>query len=107
LAAITIGIVLLIRWWTTPYVLTGTYPNGVRAWEQWERRTVSGKIEHLATVRYYTSGQKSFEYRDGMKTYWSPAGVPIDVEEWPQHFWEDSPEVVEQDSHSRRPWPFQ
>jgi hypothetical protein len=45
-----------------PYVLTGTYPNGVRAWEQWNRRRLDGKLERIATIRYYRNGQKSYEY---------------------------------------------
>ena len=81
---------LLLNYWTRPYCITGTYSNGVRAWEQWEVRTLTMKIAHVKTVRYYSSGEKMMVVRNRYKTrgdgvhlttigeaYWSPTGEQI------------------------------
>lgn len=94
--------------WTRPYVLTGSYPNGQRAWEQWERRTLSGQIEHVRTIRWYPNGQKAYDVRNAdaitqMKSYWSPEGNPIaDPNEWWKEYSSYLPERP-QDPGSKRP----
>jgi hypothetical protein len=95
----------IAQWWFQPYVLTGSYSNGVRAWEQWNRRTISGRLTRLAMIRYYASGQKAYEYRDGKERYWSHAGEPIDRDTFWKHHAEDSL-IQPQDKDSRHPWPY-
>jgi hypothetical protein len=110
LIAITVISALLgmaVQWWRKPYVLFGTYSNGVRAWEQTERRTFDGRTEWLSTTRYYPNGRKSFESHsiDGVRRYWSPAGDPVSGEEWWQTSYPALVPVPDRDPTSRRPWP--
>ena len=91
-----------VRWWTRPYAMTGTYPNGVRAWEQWERRTLTLKLQHLKTVRFYSNGQRGYEYADGETSCWSPDGQPVSEEEWLEYSSEDLATEVK-DDQSQRP----
>jgi hypothetical protein len=66
---------LVVRWTTKPFVAVGKYRNGTIAWEMWQRRTITGKIIHLRTVRYYTNGRKSYEYSAATgERFWSPDG---------------------------------
>jgi hypothetical protein len=97
-----------VRWWFQPYSLTGSYPNGVRAWEQWHRRTLRYGLHHIATIRYYPNGQKAYEiYRsDDVKRYWSRAGEAIDQVTFYQQ--RDIGELLEfsRDPQSDFPWPY-
>ena len=97
-----VAIAMLLRWWTQPYAITGSYPSGTRAWEQWERRTVTGQIEHIKTVRFYRNGRKSYELSNGIKHYWSPNGRAIIEKEWYSHFLAEGGEMP-QDPSSKRP----
>jgi hypothetical protein len=97
----TIALALLIGWWTRPFVLAGTFPNGAIAWQQWERRTLSLNYEHIKTVRFYPSGQKSFEFTDGKKTYWSPEGKEISASRW-WGLYTDLPEAIDDPGNE---WP--
>lgn len=106
IACVAIGISAYV--WTRPYVLTGSYPNGQPAWEQWERRTLSGRIEHVRTVRWYPNGQKAFEgwsVDSGARIYWAPDGAKIDdPRRWAQkHAHRLLPERP-QDPESKRPF---
>jgi hypothetical protein len=100
-------IAITIQWWTKPYVLTGTYPNGIRAWEQWNRRTLDWRLERIATIRYYRNGQQSYEYRlsTDQALFWTPDGKPTSSEEFWNHFTAEWP-VPERDLDSQHPWPF-
>ena len=71
-----------IDWWTRPFVHYGYYANGARALEQWERRTVHLKYEHIRTIRYYSNGQKAMEYANGKTVCWSPQGERISEQQW-------------------------
>lgn len=108
-AAACIFVGLAVHVWTRPYVLIGSYSNGQRAWEQWERRKLSGQIEHVRTVRWYPDGQKAFEVRNASakaptKYYWSPAGEKIaDPNQWWKEYSSSLPERP-QDPGSTRPF---
>ena len=72
---------LMFSWWTRPYSLTGSYANGQRAWEQWERRTLTLGIQHVKTIRWFPDGTLTFESRvspNDTKTYYAPNGDVID-----------------------------
>ena len=108
LAVLFFGLVLgvVVQWWTRPYVLTGSYANGVRAWEQWERRTLTLKLQNVKTVRFYSNGQRGYEYdfADGKSKYWSPDGQPISEEKGLEYFSEDLyAENETEDDQSHRP----
>ena len=78
-AAVLLGIV--VSWWTRPYALTGSYANGQRAWEQWERRTLTLGIQHVETTRWYPDGTLAFKSRGsptGTESYYAPNGDRID-----------------------------
>ena len=79
MTVVAAGIGLTIRWWTAPYAMTGTYSNGIRAWEQWECRTVMMRIEHFKTVRYYPNGQTMMiaDFDQDMQ-FWTPQGKRTD-----------------------------
>lgn len=79
---VAIALAALAGWWMRPFALIGTYPNGAIAWEQWERRTLQLKYEHLETVRYYPTGQKSLQHANGKTRYWSPEGTEISASDW-------------------------
>jgi hypothetical protein len=78
-AVVSLVLSLFLNWWTRPYAITGTYSNGVRAWEQWERRTVTGRIQHFKTLRWYRNGQIAFEHdvERARLRVWSPKGQPL------------------------------
>ncbi|MGN6545329.1 MAG: hypothetical protein ACTHK7_09800 [Aureliella sp.] len=78
--AVTAVAVVLALCWIEPYAIMATYPNGQRAYEQWERRTLTGKIEHIKTVRWFPDGKPAFEGRaaGGGGTYWAPNGKRFD-----------------------------
>lgn len=96
---------LVIRWWTLPYALTGSHPNGACAWEQWERRTVTMTIVHVKTVRYYRNGQKAYEFEAGGKSQcWSPRGQSVSENECLADLWDDGLAEVTDDQSTR---PFQ
>ncbi len=109
LSILVIAVLLTgIRWWFQPYALTGSYPNGARAWEQWQRRTAGYGLQHLATIRYYSNGQKAYEINrgDNVKHYWLRNGEPID-----QMTFYGQPDVDEvftqpRDTQSDFPWPY-
>lgn len=44
----------------SPYALTVSYRDGTPAWEQWIHRTLTGKVHHIRTVRYYPTGEILF-----------------------------------------------
>ena len=93
------------RWWTQPYALTGTHANGIRAWEQWERRTLTLQLTHIKTVRFYSNGQKGLDSPyEGEQRYWSPDGVPITEDEYHDFLWQDGFIGMEDDQSER---PFQ
>ena len=83
-AAIVLG--ALLSWWTRPYALTGSYPSGQRAWEQWERRTFTFQIEHVETIRWYPEGTVAYRsHAPGTrsKAYYAPNGDIIeDARTW-------------------------
>jgi hypothetical protein len=72
----------LTAWRLLPYSRTGSYPNGIHAWEQWEQRSLSGQANRIAMIRRYPSGRKAFEFRSGVKTYWLEDGRVVTEEEW-------------------------
>lgn len=82
-----------VRWWVTPYVLFGTYPDGVRAWEQTMQRTLKGGAKRIKMVRYYRNGRKGFDYDAQTDTarYWSPTGAAISEEECWKFFIREGP----------------
>lgn len=88
LATACVGLLMgsAIHWWTKPYAMTGSYADGVRAWEQWERRTLSLNIEDVATIRFYRNGQKALVSVSGKREYWSPDGNPIGDREFRAYF---------------------
>jgi hypothetical protein len=93
-----------ILWWTRPFVLTGSYPNGTRAWEQWERRTLTMKYRRIKTVRYYRNGQRSYVDDRGRKAYFSPDGRTVSVDEWIKSFSKEALHDVEvKEDQSQRP----
>ena len=95
--------------WTRPYAVTGSYPNGQLAWEQWERRTLSGQIEHVRTTRWYPDGRKAFEgrnagARNADKNLLVPEGEKIaDPSQWWKEYSSYLPEQP-QDPGSKRPF---
>jgi hypothetical protein len=101
LAITCVGILLcvVLRWWTEPYALTGTHSNGIRAWEQWERRTPTLKIVHIRTLHFYRNGQKGYEYEyvNGKPQCWSPEGQRITEREYATYFLEDGLEGITDD----------
>ncbi len=44
----------------SPYALNGSYRDGTAVWEQWGHRTLTGKVHHIRTVRYYPTGEILF-----------------------------------------------
>ena len=96
---------MALSWWTRPYALTGTHSNGIRAWEQWERRTSSLKIVHIRLIRFYRNGQKAYdcEYADPDPQYWSPEGQPTTEREYDAYLEEDGLEGITLDQ-SERPY---
>jgi hypothetical protein len=78
-----------LRLWRLPHAFIGTYPNGVRAWEQWHRRNFTGGEEYQFIVRYYTDGRISLDTRTGQTRYWSPDGRRISVDEWTKFVLQD------------------
>lgn len=103
IAGIGIALALVLRWWTQPYALTGTHSNGVRAWEQWERRTLTMQIAHVETIRFYRNGRKGFEVAKGEANYWAPDGKPITQEEYWRYLVADGLKDVG-DDQTRRPY---
>jgi hypothetical protein len=95
---------LAIHWWTMPYVMTGSYANGARAWEQWEQRTLSLTIEDVATIRFYRNGQKALVSASGKREYWSPDGSSIGEREFRSLFDQERLGDTVQDQTTR---PFQ
>ena len=97
-----------VQWWRKPYVLYGTYPNGVRAWEQTNQRTFDGQLMRLSLVRYYADGRKAYEYNlaDDAEKFWSPTGEPIGSDEWSRLYHAGLPRV-DRDPGSRHAWPFE
>lgn len=93
--ALVLGVV--VGWWTRPYSLTGTHPNGVRGWETWERRTVTLRIAHIRTVLFHSSGQKGYEYADDEVRCWSPEGEPITEKRFMRYFWEEGLDEIPPD----------
>ena len=78
--AVTAVAIAIFLHWTKPYAIIATYPNGQCAYEQWERRTLSGKIEHIKTLRWFPDGELAFEGTAGGrdKVYWTPDGERFD-----------------------------
>lgn len=93
-----------LRWWTQPYVITGSYPDGGRAWEQWERRSLAGKIVHVRTIRFHRNGRTSYEhdFRNGETTCLTPEGRAISKQQWYSQFADDM-QSARQDPASQRP----
>lgn len=79
-----------IDWWTCPFVQYVYYANGALALEQWERRTVHLKYEHIRTIRYYSNGQKAMEYANGKTVCWSPQGERISEQQWFVNMYEET-----------------
>ncbi|AMV34958.1 hypothetical protein VN12_22720 [Pirellula sp. SH-Sr6A] len=109
LGAIIVAVLLGIlgSWWTRPYALTGSYANGQRAWEQWERRTLSLGIQSVETIRWFPDGSLAFRWkakRANKKTYYSPNGDTIDnPQEWTLKYGHLIANA-EEDSNSARPY---
>lgn len=99
--AFSLGLTLLFR----PYCLTGTYGNGVRAWEQWEQYSWSLQPLHMRTVRFYRNGKVSMISEGSRKTYWDLDGNEVDAATFYQLFKEQGSEVG-QDADSNRPLSF-
>jgi hypothetical protein len=105
-----VGLGLAVSWWTRPYALHGSYPNGQRAWEQWERRTLALKLQHLSTTRWYADGNLAYECHDPYsancsQTYYSPDGSTVDDPgEWSAKYLRLIQPVPEDDPDSRRPY---
>ncbi len=83
-----------IRHWTKPYAITATYPSGQVAYEQWERRTLTGDIEHIRTIRWFPNGKRAFECgaSGSGAVYWGLDGKRYDgpdraaVTEWSKKY---------------------
>jgi hypothetical protein len=104
--AFTVLSALTLQWWLRPYALTGSYDNGNRAWEQWERRGLTGGIVHIKTIRFYPSGGKCIEYKKGGGIqYFAPDGTTVQEQEWNTKYAGDIMPDVRRDPNSRRPWP--
>lgn len=99
--AVALGLATLYR----PYCLTGTYENGNRAWEQWERYSWSLRPTHIRTVRYYRNGQIGMISEGGDKIYRDLEGNKTDVAVFYKLLQEEGGEV-ERDLDSRRPLGF-
>lgn len=97
----------LVLWWTRPYALTGSHANGVRAWEQWERRTLTFKIQLIKTLRWYPDGALAIEHHhshNGKRTYYAPNGEVVGSQrEW-AHQYGDLIIDVKDDPDSIRPF---
>jgi hypothetical protein len=104
IACLAIAVGLVSHWWTKPYAMTGSYANGVRAWEQWERRTLSLNIDHVATIRFYRTGQKAFVSSRGKREYWSPDGNSVSEREFHSFF---DQERLGDAAHDQTKRPFQ
>jgi hypothetical protein len=79
-----IGLGLFARWWFTPMVL---YRSGGEAWYQRDSR---GRLRHLRTVEYYSSGKKWLEYGPGRTNLkvWAPDGTLVSEDEALFSTWE-------------------
>jgi len=110
IAVFGVGLGLAVSWWTRPYALHGSYPNGQRAWEQWERRTLALKLQHLSTKRWYPDGSLAYECHDPFspncsETYYSPDGSTVDDPgEWSGKYLRLIQPVPDDDPDSRRPY---
>ncbi len=110
IAVIGVGLGLTVSWWTRPYALHGSYPNGQRAWEEWERRTLKLNIQHVSTTRWYPDGSLAYECHNAFspncsETYYSPDGCMIDdPREWSGKYVRLIQPVPEGDPDSRRPY---
>ncbi len=104
---LAIGLGLLVSWWTRPYALTGSYPNGQRAWEQWERRTPTLQIQHLKTIRWYPDGSiacHSLANATGTMRYYAPNGDLVsDSRTWLARYG-DLIQGAEEDAETFRPY---
>jgi hypothetical protein len=98
-----------VQWWRQPYVLYGTYPNGVRAWEQTNQRTFDGRLVSLGIIRYYHNGQRAYEYAsaDDTKRFWSPEGNGIEEDDFWRLYHSHLLPYVKRDPRSRHAWPFE
>ncbi len=104
IACIGILLAFIVRWWTRPYALTASHPNGIRAVEEWERRTLSLNVVRVKTVRYYRNGVKRYEgsgIAPDARRYWSPAGDPISVDEYGDFLEADGLEGITNDQSGR------
>lgn len=106
-AVASIGLGVLLSWWTRPYALTGSYPSGQRAWEQWERRTLTFQIEHIETIRWYPEGRVAYRsHAPGTrsKAYYAPDGeITDDAHTWANKYGSLLRDALEDDD-SRRPY---
>lgn len=65
-----------------PYRVTGTRPDGTVAWEQYERRSIFGKIVHIRTIRYNPNGTVGMRSEGGTKRFWRSDGSETSEKEW-------------------------
>ena len=72
------------RVWTKPYARFGTWPDGRRAWEEWERRDLLFELEYTRSLRWYPNGQIANDYdkRNHVELSWDPDGNSINGDQW-------------------------
>lgn len=94
ITVVTVALFAAVRHWTKPYAITGAYPNGQVAYEQWERRTLTGQVEHIKTLRWFPNGKRAYESGAGASgaVYWGLGGERYDgtdraaVTEWSKKY---------------------
>jgi hypothetical protein len=87
-----LGLGAIVRWRCSPIVNRGYHENGNVAWEQWQVQDLHGRYRRLKTVRYYSTGRKSYECgpNDSDKRFWLPDGEPTtDMQAWQRAFASD------------------